>query len=297
MASTLTRESRRLSWVMLAPWLLGFAAFTAGPLVASLILSFTNYDVFDPVSWVGLKNFRSALHDPMFWNSWRVTVIYGMAGTFYALLIALAAALALYHARHLSGFWRTLLYFPSLMAGAAEGMIMAGVWNPQYGLANGLLRLVGISGPQWLNDPHWALAAVVLTRYWTVGTAMLLFLGARVAVDPQLYEAARVDGASAFRQLRAITMPMISPILLLNLILGLVASFQAFAQVYIMTRGGPGNATDLLGIFIYRESFQNLRLGYGAAVSWTLFAALLVLTLTVMRGSRRFVYYETGDRF
>lgn len=280
---------------MLAPWILGFLCFTAGPLIASLVLSFTNYDVFDPIRWIGLQNFRNALNDPFFWNSWRVTIVYAFAGTFYGLLIALAAGLLLYHARYLGGFWRTLLYFPTLLGGAAEGLIMSGVWNPQSGLANGLLRLIGVTGPAWLNDPRWALSAVILMRYWTIGTAMLLFLGARAAVDPQLYEAARVDGAGPLRQLRSITLPMISPILLLNVILGLVASFQAFAQVYIMTRGGPNNSTDLLGIFIYRESFQNVRLGYGSAVSWTLFMGLLMLTGITLGTSRKFVYYETGD--
>ena len=281
---------------MLAPWLLGFLIFTAGPLVASLFLSFTDYDVFDPLHWLGLQNFRIALHDPLFWNSWKVTMVYGMVGTFYGLVVALAAALLLYQARRMSGFWRTLLYFPTLLGGAAEGMIMSGVWDPQAGLVNGVLQLMGLTGPHWLNDPQWALSAVILMRYWTIGTGMLLFLGARAAVDPKLYEAAQLDGASAFRQLRHITLPMISPILLLNLILGVVASFQAFAQVYIMTQGGPGNSTDLLGIFIYRQSFQNLRLGYGSAVSWTLFAGMLILTMTILGGSRRFTYYETGDK-
>jgi multiple sugar transport system permease protein len=282
---------------MLTPWLLGFLAFTAGPLVASLVLSFTNYDVFDPVKWVGLTNFSQALNDPLFWNSWKVTVIYGVVGTFYSLAIALAAGLLLYQARYLSGFWRTLLYFPTLLGGAAEGLIMTGVWNPQAGLANGILRIVGVHGPAWVDDPRWAFAAVILMRYWTIGTAMLLFLGARAGVDPQLYEAARMDGAGPLRQLRSITLPMISPILLLNLLLGIIGSFQAFAQVYILTRGGPGNATDLLGIFIYRESFQNLRLGYGSAVSWSMFSVLLVLTFGILGGSRRFVYYETGERW
>jgi len=281
---------------MLAPWLLGFLIFTAGPLVASLFLSFTDYDVFDPLHWLGLQNFRVALHDPLFWNSWKVTMVYGMVGTFYGLVVALAAALLLYQARRMSGFWRTLLYFPTLLGGAAEGMIMSGVWDPQAGLVNGVLQLMGLTGPHWLNDPQWALSAVILMRYWTIGTGMLLFLGARAAVDPKLYEAAQLDGAGAFRQLRHITLPMISPILLLNLILGVVASFQAFAQVYIMTQGGPGNSTDLLGIFIYRQSFQNLRLGYGSAVSWTLFAGMLILTMTILGGSRRFTYYETGDK-
>jgi multiple sugar transport system permease protein len=282
---------------MLSPWLLGFVIFTAAPLIASLVLSFTNYDVYSPVEWVGLENFAKAFQDPFFWNAWKVTVIYGVVGTFYSLTIALAAALLIYHARHLSGLWRTLLFFPTLLAGAAEGLIMGGVWDPQAGLANVLLSMVGIDGPRWLDDPSWALSAVILMRYWTIGTAMLLFLGARAAVDVELYEAAKIDGASPARQLWSITLPMISPILLLNAILGVIASFQAFAQVYIMTKGGPSNATDLLGIFIYRKSFQNLQLGLGSAVSWTLFGFLLILTLTMVLASRRWVHYETGDKY
>ena len=172
---------------------------------------------------------------------------------------------------------------------------MLAVWNPSTGLVNALLSLLGIHGPAWLNSTTWALPAVILMRYWTVGTLMLLFFAARLNVNPVYYEAARVDGAGSLQQFWHITLPMMSPIVLLNAILGIVASLQAFTQVYILTQGGPAGTTDLVSIYIYRVAFQTLRMGYGAGVSWTLFMVAFVLTLFLFLTSRRWVHYEQGS--
>lgn len=294
------RDARRpgvrwTAWAMVLPWIVGFGCFTIGPLGASVVLAFTNYHVFGRTRWVGLNNFVSAIHDPTFWNAWRVTLIYGGVGTVYTLALGLSAALLLYHARWAVGFWRALYYFPALLAGAAQGMIMSGVWDPQYGLVNAVLKLIGIAGPPWLTSGRWALVAVILMQYWTIGTIMLLFLGARNSVSPELYEVAQVDGASPWKRFRNVTLPMMSPIILVNLILGLIGAFQAFSQVYIMTGGGPGDATELMGIFIYNQSFQNLRLGFGAAISLLLFIVLVALVGVLFVFARGRVYYPSGD--
>lgn len=286
---------RWTAWAMVSPWIIGFICFTIGPLVASVLLAFTNYHVFGRTRWVGLNNFLNAIHDPTFWNAWRVTLIYGGVGTVYTLALALSAALLLYHAKWAVGFWRALYFFPALLAGAAQGMIMVGVWDPQYGLVNGILKLVGIAGPPWLTSGRWALVAVVLMQYWTIGTMMLLFLGARYSVAPELYEVAHIDGASPWKRFRNVTLPMMSPIIVVNLILGLIGAFQAFSQVYIMTGGGPGDATELMGIFIYNQSFENLRLGFGAAVSLILFIVLVTIVALLLVFARGRVYYPSGD--
>jgi multiple sugar transport system permease protein len=288
------RSNRRAAGIMLAPWALGFLAFVFGPLIVTLLLAFTSYNVFSPPTWIGLMNFRALLHDPNFWQAWRVTLIYGGLATALVLVLALVTALLIFHARRISGFWRVLYYFPCLLAGASEAFIMVAVWDGHDGLVNAALHIIGIQGPAWLESTTWALPAVIITRYWTVGTLMLLFLGARSAVNRDYYEAAEIDGASGLQQFLHITFPMISPIVLLNLILGLVASLQAFTQVYILTAGGPSGSTDLISIYIYDVAFQSLRMGYGSAASWTLFMVAFALSALLFATSRFWVHYEFG---
>ena len=291
----LAGSRRRTAGLMLTPWVLGFAVFLLGPLVASLILSFTSYDVFNPPQWIGLGNYREMFADPEFLHAWKLTLIYGGLGTLYMLVVALATALLIYHARWVSGFWRVLYYFPALLGGASEAYVMIAVWTPNYGLVNSVLNMVGIQGPGWIDSQQWALPAVILMRYWTVGTLMLLFLGSRASVPLEYYESARLDGAKGRQLFRHITLPLMSPVILVCVILGFIASLQAFAQVWILTEGGPQYSTDVLGIYIYREAFENIRMGYGSAVSWSLFTVTLVITLVILASSKRWVYYEHGD--
>jgi multiple sugar transport system permease protein len=263
-------------------------------MLASFALAFTQYSILTPPKFVGLQNFIYAVQSASVLNSWVVTIVYGLLGTLFTLSLALGAGLLLYHSHHLNGMWRTLYYFPTLLSGAAEGLIMSGTWAPN-GLVDRVLESVGLPAPPWLASTTWALPAVTLARYWTIGTGILLFLGARANVAPQLYEAISVDGGRRWAQFRYVTLPMISPLLLLNLILGVLGSFQAFSQVWLMTGGGPGSTTLIMSIYIYLVSFGDLRFGYGAAVSWLFFVFLLGLTGLIFVSSRKWVYYEAGD--
>lgn len=291
----LAGSRRRTASIMMMPWVIGFLAFMLGPLVASALLSFTSYNIFTPPRWIGLANIREMLADPAFVHAWKVTLIYGVVGTSYMLVLALGTALLIYHARSASGLWRVVYYFPALLGGASEAYVMLAVWTPDYGLVNASLRLVGVHGPGWLASTQWALPAVILMRYWTIGTLMLLFLGARASVSPEYYEAALVDGARPLQRFRYVTLPMISPIILINVILGIIGSLQAFSQIFILTRGGPLDATNLVGLYIYQEAFLNIRMGYGSAVSWSLFLVTLLITLILLVSSRWWAYYEEGD--
>lgn len=279
-------SGRATAFVMLSPWFIGFFGFLAGPLIASLLLAFTEYDVFSPPRWVGLQNITAMIHDPEFIHDWKVTLIYGIAGTGYMVVLSVVIALLIFHARKFSGLWRVVFYFPALLAGASQALVMVTVWTRQYGLVDGFLGALHLPQPDWLGSPHWALPAVVLMQYWTIGTPMLLFLGARASVRPELYEAARLDGARSLRQFWHISLPMMSPTLLLATILGLIATLQAFAQIYIVTQGGPQDATEVIGIYTYREAFQEVRMGYGAAMSWSVFLACFAITVILLLASR-----------
>lgn len=263
-------------------------------MVASATLSFTSYDVFTPPEFVGFENYERLLSSPDFWHSWRVTIIYAVASIIYTVFLAFAFAMLLFHARRARGFWRTLYYLPALLAGAAEALILSATWN-RAGLVNAALQSIGIEGPGWIDAPDTALLALILARYWTIGNTMLLFLGGRASVPKELYEVAAVDGVPAWRAFRHVTLPLMTPILLFNLVIGIVFALQSFTQIFILTRGGPFEATNVIGLEIYFSAFRDLRMGEASALSWTLFLATFVSVIALFLSSKRWVHYE-GDQ-
>lgn len=278
---------------MLLPWAIGYLTFILGPLLFSFGLVFAEYDVFSPPRFVGLDNVVRMVESDRFWNAWRVTMIYAGIGTLYTLILGFGLALLLYHTRRLSGFWRTLFYMPTLLAGTAEALVIGQIWNPSFGLVNVGLGMLGIEGPRWLQAADSALPALILMRYWTIGNVMLLFLGARSNVPEELHEAARIDGAGRWKSFVHVSFPMMSPIILFNLVLGLIASLQAFTQVFILTRGGPQRSTELIGLQIYFQAFEGLKMGLASAMSWSLFGVTLLLTVLLIYSGRRWVYYAS----
>lgn len=298
--STLRKRRRRNSdrravALMLLPWVVGMAVFVIGPLIATLILSFTRYTILRPPEGVGLANYERMLGNDAFWSSWAVTIKYAAGGTIVTLVLALIVALGIFHIRRGKGFWRTAIYFPVLLAGTAEALVMGTVWSANYGLVNRFLALFGVAGPPWLQSADWALPAFMLMRYWSIGTVMLLLLGARYAVPAELYEAAQIDGGRGWRLFRHVTFPMMSPVFLFVTILGVISSLQAFTQIFIMTRGGPQRSTEVVGIHIYFEAFENLRMGYASAISWSLFVVTMAFVLVLFATSKWWVYYEFGE--
>jgi multiple sugar transport system permease protein len=280
-------------WLFLLPFLAGLVIFLLLPLIASAVLIFYRYDALSDPQFVGLANLQRMLRSSSFWQSWEITLIYGGAGIFLTTVLSFVIALALYHAKAASSFWKVVYYLPALLGGTAEALILWAVWNPS-GMINSLLSLFGIAGPGWLQDSRSALAALILARYWTIGNAVLFFLGGRATVPPSLYEVARIDGASRWQTVRFITVPLMSPVILFVVALGLIAGLQSFTQVYILTAGGPAGATHTIGIYIYEVAFRDLEFGYASAVSWTLFVVTLLVTLGLLLMARRWVYYEAG---
>lgn len=290
----MTVARSRTAWLFLLPFIVGFLVFQLIPLVASAGLVFHRYDVLSPPIFTGLDNIEFMLSSRGFWNAWRVTLLYAGVGLVLTVTFSLGLALLLYNARHLKVFWRVLIFIPAVLAGTGEALMLTAVFA-KNGLVNAILDIGGIDGPNWLNDTQWALPALILARYWTVGPQVLFFLGARAAVPADLYEVARIDGAGHWASFRNITLPMMTPMILFNTVLGIIIGLQSFTQVFIMTKGGPAGATELIGLTIYREAFEYLRFGYASALSWTLFIATLGVTALLMLSARRWVYYEAGD--
>ncbi|MGI6565784.1 MAG: carbohydrate ABC transporter permease [Limnochordia bacterium] len=293
MASFMSRKVKQnligLGFVSLA--VIGVFVFKLGPVVVSLWYSFTDYDVVSQPQFVGLENYKAMVADPLFWKSLVNTVYYAGVSLPLRLILALFFAFLLNQKFRGMAFFRTVFYLPSVTAGVAIALLWTWVFEPTFGVVNNVLRWLGIAGPTWLGSPQWAMPAVIIAGVWQMGQQMLIFLAGLQTVPTQLYEVAELDGASSWQKFRSVTLPLISPIVFFNLVVGWIQAFQVFEKVYIMTGGGPVNATMVIVMYLYKRAFTFLQMGYGSAVAWALFIIIFGLTLLQFRTSR-WVYYE-----
>ncbi len=280
------------------PWLIGFLGFTLYPLVMSVYYSFTSYNVVQPPVWTGLDNYRELFfQDPLFWKALYNTLYF----TAFSVPLSLAAALflALLLNQKVPGLalFRTVFFLPSIVPIVASSVLWIWVLNPQSGLVNSLLmQWFGVEGPGWLASPAWSKPSLVVMSLWGVGGAMVIFLAGLADVPQTLYEVAELDGAGVWTRFRHVTLPMLTPTILFNLVMGLIASFQYFTQVYVMTggKGTPLDTTMFYALYMYRSSFYYLRMGYASAMAWMLFVVILAATVGVLVSSKRWVFYH-GD--
>jgi len=286
----------RHALAMLLPWAVGFLAFLFGPAVASGVLSLCEWSPLRPlddVGWVGLGNYRRLLDDPTFASSLWATGLYAALSVPLALALALALALLLRAESTTASAVRTAVYLPAVLAPVIVAAVWRYVLDDDRGLLNQALRALGLSGVRWLEDPGWVVPSFVLMSLWAVGTQMLIFLAALQALDPTLEEAARVDGAGRWRRFLHVVLPQLTPVLFFNLVTGLIAAFQVFAQPYVMTRGGPGDASRFLVLYLYESGFRHLDMGYASAIAWWLFAILALLSGLLLVSSKRWVHYAS----
>lgn len=263
-----------------------------GPMLGSLLLSLSHWTLLRPPTFVGLAHYRALMHDPLIAHSLLVTSAYAALSVPLQLGIGLAMATVLNQKLVARGFFRTLFYVPVVISGVAVALLWKWIFSPQIGLLNTVLRWVGVAGPDWLGNPHTAIIALVVMSLWGSGGAMVIFLAGLQGVPRPLYDAARVDGANAPRVFRYITLPILSPIILFVLVMHLIAALQLFTQPFIMTQGGPDNATMFYMLYLYQNAFQMFHLGYASAMAWLLFVYIIGLTLLVFRSSALWVYYE-----
>jgi len=279
-------------YLFITPWIVGFLIFTAGAMAFSLGLVFFKTDLLTGFNFYGIKNITKMLSDPLYHKSLQVTSYYAFAVVPLSLVIGLVIALGLNQGLPGQSFWRTLYYLPSVTSGIAVAMLWMWIFHPDAGLLNQALLMVGIEGPRWLYSEQWAVPAFIIMGAWGAGGNMLLYLAGLQGIPTHLYEAARIDGADSFRTFWAITIPMLSPTIFFNLIMGIIGSFQIFTQALVMTAGGPNNATLTIMLYLYRKGFEQFQFGYASAIAWSLFVIVLLLTLLVFRSSAAWVYYE-----
>jgi multiple sugar transport system permease protein len=305
----LTRAERRglrTGLLFISPWLVGFLGLTLYPAIASLYYSFTNLKILQEPKWIGADNYAALVKDPLFWKSLGNTLYLTIVGVPLAVIVALGIALLLNRkgVRGI-GIFRTIFYLPVVIPGVAAGILFLFLLNPANGLLDQALGLVGIDGPGWFYDPAWAKNGIILLTVWAAGDVVIIYLGALQGVSRALYEAAEVDGAGAWVKLRHVTIPMISPAILFNLITGAIASFQRFTEAYVVgagvgrgndgSIGGVQNSLLLYGLNLYNYGFRYFQMGYASALAWILLIIILVGTVLLLRASRNRVYYESAQ--
>ncbi len=289
---TLARREALEGYIAISPWLIGFVLFTGGPIVASLLIGFADWPLIESPRFNGVANYAELFRDPLFYQALKVTSIYSFASV--PLGIVLGFSLALLLNRRIRGLaiWRTIYYLPAVVSGVAVATVWGWVLQPDFGVLNTLLRYVGIEGPKWLFSRTWVLPALILMSLWGVGAGLIIYLAGLQGIPTELYEAASIDGANAFRRLLHVTIPMMTPVLFLSLVTGLIGTFQVFTSAYIMTQGGPGSASLFYVLYIYRQAFQYHRMGYASALAWVLTLLIVLVTVIIFGTARFWVFYE-----
>ena len=282
-------------YIFILPAVLGLLLFWIGPMLASLWFSFTEYDMLSSPKWVGFDNYNTLIHDDLFWKSLKTTAIY--SGVSVPLVLFTSLGLALLLNQRLPGItaFRMVYYLPTVMSGVAIATLWRWIFNPDFGVLNILLSKIGIQGPAWLASETWALPALILTSLWTVGGSMVIFLAGLQDIPGDLYEAAALDGAGTWNQFRNITFPLLSHVTFFNLVLGIIGALQVFTEAFVMTKGGPNNSTLLLSLYLYRNAFQFLKMGYASAIAWAMFLIVMLLTLLVFRSAPFWVHYQESQ--
>lgn len=284
------RESLE-GYLFILPWLIGLVLLYIGPMLLSLYMSLTEWDLFSPPRFIGLGNFQKMAGDQYFWKSLVNTAIYVGGRVPLVLILALFIALLLNQNIPMRNYLRTAYYLPVVTPQVAMFLLWTWMFQPDAGIINEALALVGIDGPNWLGSTAWAKPALILVSAWGIGSIMVIFLAGLQGVPQHLYEAADLDGANVWQKLRHVTLPLLTPVIFFNLIMGIIQSFQVFAKAFVMTAGGPANATLMYVLYLYNQAFLWFRMGYGAALAWVLFAILFGFTYIMFRRSQ-WVYYE-----
>ena len=289
-------KETRAGYLFAAPWLIGFFAFTVGPVIASFIISLTNYDMLQAPKFIGFANYTKLLFkDELFLKSVGNTLYYVIFSIPLSMLSSVAISVLLNQKVRGIRWYRTLFYLPNVVSIVAVSLLWKLMLDPNFGMINEFLAKIGIEGPGWLSDENWSKPSLILMSLWNVGGGIIIYLAALQDVPAVYHEAATIDGASAWKRFWKITFPMITPTLFYNLIMGIIGGLQVFSQSFIMTSGGPLHSTYFYAYHLYNKAFSESQMGYASAMAWVLLVFTLILSLLVMKTSNKWVYYEGGE--
>lgn len=290
----LQRRQALLGYIFVSPWVIGFLVFGLYPIIMSLYYSLCQYDVLRIPQFIGLGNYKELLgHDPYFWKSTWNTIFYTFIRTPLVIMGSLLLAVLVNNAVRGIRFFRTVFFIPSIITGVVLSALWLWLLNPQYGLINSILAFFGIPGPLWLQSPHWSKPSIVLMSLWSIGGGrMLVFLAALQGIPKALYEVVDIDGGGWWKKFRHVTVPMISPVIFLWMVLEVIFSFQVFTEAYVMTKGGPLNSTLFYNLYLYYKAFDDFSMGYASALAWLLLIMIMIVTLLQFLVGKKAVYYE-----
>ncbi|MBZ0212554.1 MAG: sugar ABC transporter permease [Nitrospirae bacterium] len=289
------KKETRSALLFASPWVIGFCVFLAYPLLSSIYYSFCDYSVLRPPVWIGLRNYTNLFQDEVFYKTLSNTAIYAIFALPLGMLVAIGLALLLNTKVRGLAVYRTIFFLPSLVPMVSLAVLWLWLFNGENGLVNIGLGFLGIKGPNWLSDPEWSKPALILLSLWGTGNAMVIYLAGLQDVPVQLYEAADLDGASPWDKVRNVTIPMISPVILFNLIMGIIGTLQVFTVPYVMFPGGsPARSTYFYTMYLFDNAFRYQKMGYACAMGWIMFVIILVLTMVSLRLSEKHVHYGGG---
>jgi multiple sugar transport system permease protein len=281
-------------YLFIAPWAIGFLLFTVGPIIASFVLSFMQYDMALPPKFVGLANFQELFGDPLFYKSMQNTIYIVVFAVPLGMIAAFGMALLLNQKVRGQALYRTAYFIPSIVPAVASAALWLYVLQPQWGLLNGFLESIGIPGPGWLASEVWSKPSIIMLMVWASGGTMVIYLAGLQDISQEFYEAAEIDGANVIRKFMHITLPLMTPTIFFTLVMGVIGTFQVFSIIFVLTdgMGGPVNSTLVYLIYIYRNAFNFFRMGYSSSMAWVLFTIILLLTIIQFRTALYWVFYE-----
>ena len=280
-------------YLFASPWLIGLLVFTLGPMIASFLLSFADYPLIVPPKWIGFENYIEMFtDDKLVWQSLKVTFLYSLGAIPLFLTTSFLIAMLLNQQIRGITIFRTIYYLPSVISGVPVALLWLWMLNPEFGLVNNMLKEIGIKGPQWFFSTTWVIPSFIFMNLWGLGVTMVIFLAGLQGIPAHLYEAAEIDGAGAWSKFRNVTLPMMSPIILFNGVIGIIDSFQIFTPAFVITNGGPANASLFYGLYLYNNAFKFFNMGYAAALAWLMFLIILIITGLVFRLTGSWIYYE-----
>ena len=290
----LLRQEAIAFYLFASPWIIGLIVLQIGPIIASAYLSLTDYAVIVAPKFVGLANFQAMLfNDDLVWQAMKVTLLYSIGAIPLGVIVSFVLALLLNLPIRGVSVYRTVYYLPSVISGVPVALLFLWILNPDFGVVNNLLRSIGVHNPpQWLFSETWVIPAFILLSLWSVGGGMIVYLAGLQSIPQHLYEAAELDGAGWWSKCWHVTIPMVSPVIFFTLVISVIGAFQTFTSAYVMTQGGPANASLFYVLYLYNNAFKFFKMGYASALAWLLFAVILVFTLLIIRSSSAWVYYE-----
>jgi multiple sugar transport system permease protein len=292
------RREGRQGYIFILPWIIGFAVFTAGPLLFSFFASFTNYDITSQMDFIGFANYEELFTgDQLFWTSLYNTLYYVLFSVPLTTVGAIFLSALLNQDVPGLRFFRTVYYLPAILSGVGVYLLWMQLLEPGSGMVNTVLAWFGIAGPNWLFDPTWTKPALIFMKLWGVGGGMLLYLASMQGVSQSLYDAAGIDGAGRWKQFRYITIPMITPVIFFDMVTSLIGGFQIFQEAYVMSNGEGGHVNSMLfyNLYMWKKAFESFDMGYAMAMSWVLFVIVFIITIINLKLAPRWVHYEGED--